>query len=77
MKVTQGFTNYYPKDVVLEMKRTIYGTKQAAKQYWKGIQKGFHDMGYRRSKTDPCLQCKWIDNKLIIWMSWVDDLFVT
>ena len=34
-------------------------------------------MQYEKSKADPCLYFKWKRKGLVIWMSWVDDLFVT
>ena len=72
--VPQGMEDKYPKDCVLLLKKTIYGLKQAAMQYWKETQQCFDNMGYKRSQADPCLYYKWIDDKLITWMSWVDDL---
>ena len=74
ISVPQGFEKFYPPGVVLQLERTLYGTKQAAAQYWKENLKCFKDMGYNRSKADPCLQYKWIDGRLILWLTWVDDL---
>ena len=75
--VPQGMEKYYPKDTVLLPERTIYGLKQAAKQYWKEVLKCFGNMGYKRSKADPCLYYKWEQQGISIWMSWVDDMHVT
>jgi hypothetical protein len=33
-------------------------------------------MNYERSKADPCLNFKWIDNKLQMWITWVDDCLI-
>ena len=68
---------FYPMNVVLWLQRTIYGLKQAAKQYWKEMLRCFTSMQYEKSKADPCLYFKWKRKGLVIWMSWVDDLFVT
>ena len=74
MEVPQGFEKYYGSDVVLKLQRTIYGTKQAAKQYWRESVKCFKDMGYEQSAADPCLYYKHTpDGGWVFWMSWVDD----
>ena len=74
IRVPQGFEKFYPVGVVLQLMQTLYGTKQAAVQYWKESLKFFSDMGYQRSKADPCMQFKWVKDKLIVWLTWVDDL---
>jgi hypothetical protein len=38
VNVPKGFEHHYPGNVVLLLKRTLYGTCQAAMQFWK---KGF------------------------------------
>ena len=35
-----------------------------------------HDMGYVRSGVDPCLYFKLIANRLVVWLSWIDDCMV-
>ena len=76
MYVPQGFERFYPKNVVLKLQRTIYGLVQAALMFWKEVLKAFYSMGYKRSKADPCLYFKWVDSKLILWLSWIDDCLV-
>jgi hypothetical protein len=34
MYVPQGFEQFYPSNIVLRLKKTLYGTKQAAKRFW-------------------------------------------
>ena len=76
MEVPQGFQKFYPGNVVLLLVRTLYGLKQAAIQYWREMNKAFKYLGYKRSKADPCMQFKWINGKLIIWLLWVDDCLI-
>ena len=38
--------------------------------------KAFYDLGYTRSKADPCLYFAWTTNGLIMWLSWVDACLV-
>ena len=77
LKVPEGFENHYTEDVVLRLKRTIYGLKQAAYAFWRELLKAFAALNYTRSKADPCLYYKWDDEGLILWISWVDDCLVT
>ena len=60
-------------DVVLKLMHTIYGTKQAAMAYWREQTRAMKDMKYKRNDIDPCLNFKWTDNGLTVWLSWVDD----
>ena len=82
MYVPQGFEKYHPGDVVLRLKRTLYGLKQAAIQYWKEMLRAFRHMNYERSKADPCLYFRWIKDpttmkdRLIVWLIWVDDCLI-
>jgi hypothetical protein len=76
IKVPQGFEQWYPGAVYLLLLRTMYGTKQAAMQYWREMQKAFKNLDYERSKADPCLYSCWINGQLIIWLTWVDDCLI-
>jgi hypothetical protein len=62
MKVPQGFEKWYPGAVLLLLLRTMYGTKQAAMQFWKEMRKAFSEMEYERS-ADPCLYSYWIHGR--------------
>jgi hypothetical protein len=76
MEVPQGFEQFYPKNCVLLLLKTLYGTKQAAKAFWLKLLKALRGMHYTRSKADPCLYYLWEDTGLIIWLSWVDDCLI-
>jgi hypothetical protein len=75
IEVPQGFESKYKHlgDVVLQLKHTIYGTKQAAMAYWKEQNKAMKKMKYGRSSIDPCLNFKWTEKGLNVWFTWVDD----
>jgi hypothetical protein len=73
--VAQGFEKHYDKGIVLLLLRTLYGTKQAALQFWRALIAAMKRMNFVRSQADPCLFYKRDKNKdLSIWISWVDDL---
>jgi hypothetical protein len=76
MHIPEGFEKWYPNNVVLLLTKTLYGLKQAAMQFWKEMKKALEYMNYERSKADPCLNFKWVDNKLQLWITWVDDCLV-
>ena len=71
--VPLGFEEYYPKGVLLRLLRTIYGLKQAAMQFWREMKQAFEYMEFDRSQADPCLYYKWVNDKLTVWITWVDD----
>ena len=73
MEVPEGFEKYYGSGVVLFLLRTIYGLKNSAMAYWKETLMAFKSMKFQRSKADPCLQYKWTDKGLVLWVTWVDD----
>ena len=74
MKVPQGFERWYdPRLYVLLLLQTLYGCKQSAMAFWRKILQCFDDMGFKRSKADPCLYFKWTLFGLVIWLSWIDD----
>ena len=74
IKVPEGFQKFYPKNSVLLLKRTLYGLKQAAREFYNVMIKIMKHMEYERTEVDPCLYHKWDENGLSIWFSWVDDL---
>eukprot|EP00957_Ditylum_brightwellii_P036946 2796796-Ditylum_brightwellii.AAC.1 len=58
MNVPQGFSKFYPLDVLLLLLRTIYGLKQAVMQFWRALLAAMMDMKFERNKADPCLYFK-------------------
>ena len=77
MKVPKGFERFYSSDVLLYLRKTLYGVKNAAKAFWQLLLGIMHSMGYKRNRADPCLYYKW-DNTmgLIMWISFIDDMLV-
>ena len=67
IEVPQGFESKYKHlgDVVLQLKHTIFGTKQAAMAYWKEQNKAMKKMKYGRSSIDPCLNFNKMDRERI------------
>ena len=59
MKVPQGFKRFYPSNVVLLLKKTIYGLKQAAFEYWQALLKAIKSIGLACCCADPCVYFRW------------------
>ena len=73
MKVPQGMEKHYPSNVVLFLRKTIYGLKQAARAFWNQLLECLQDMDFARSRADPCLYYAWTAVGLCIIISWIDD----
>jgi hypothetical protein len=73
LKVPQGFEKHFPKGSVLLLLKCLYGLKQAAKAFWRQLLRAATTMGLKQSTADPCLYYKWVDGRLIMMMSWIDD----
>ena len=56
----------------IKLAKTLYGVKQAARQWYAHIRKGLLAMGFRASVIDPCL---FIRNDCLILL-YVDDCFI-
>jgi hypothetical protein len=75
--VPRGFEKNYPENVVLLLKRTLYGTCQAAIQIWKKLCNVMTLIKAQRSKADVCLFFQWTATGLLLYLSWVDDILIT
>lgn len=73
MMVTQGFHKFNPRDVILNLKKTLYGLKQAVMAFWQVLPKAIQSMGFMRSTSNWCLYFKWTQDGLAIMASWIDD----
>jgi hypothetical protein len=79
MKIPPAFYEFLPKwcrpfcEWLMELLKTLYGTKQAAKRFWLLLLSIMKSMGFKYNRVDPCLYYKWTDEGLKIWASWVDD----
>ncbi len=73
MKVPQGFEKHFPEGSVLLLLKCLFGLKQAAKAFWRQLLRAATAMGLKRSTADPCLYYKWVNGRLIMMMSWIDD----
>jgi len=66
-----------PKEDCAELLQTIYGTKQAGRQYWKKFIAWMKKKGYVSTHVDPCLLMKKFGEYVVIICVYVDDCLIT
>ncbi len=66
-----------PHDDCAELLKTIYGTKQASRQYWKKFMATMKKFGFCSVHTDTCLLMRHDANGTAIICVYVDDCFIT
>ena len=74
--VPPGLKSMYPPWVLLLLLATMYGTIQGALQWFREMVKALTYLQWIRNTCDPCLHYKWIDDKLVVFLLWVDDCLV-
>jgi hypothetical protein len=73
MKVPHGFEKFCPDDLVLKLKKCIYGFKQAGTAFWHQLLLCMKSMGMMQSTAALCLYHKWGEKGLVLIVSWIDD----
>jgi hypothetical protein len=59
------------------LKKALYGLKQAPRAWYGMIDSFLISLGFTKSKVDPNLYFKIVDDGPIILLLYVDDLFLT
>ena len=73
----EGFEICERKSHVCRLKKALYGLKQAPRAWYERIDNYLMKLGFTRSEVDPNLYFKVEDNKPLILVLYVDDLFLT
>jgi hypothetical protein len=77
IKQTQWFEVEYRKTHVFMLKKPLYGLKQAPRAWFGIIDSFLTNLGFTKSKIDPNLYFKVMNDEPIILLLYVDDLFLT
>ncbi len=73
IKIPLGLEEFYDRYTVLLLKKTLYGLKQAAMAFYRKLLAATANIGLKRSTADPCLYYKWVEGRLVIMISWIND----
>eukprot|EP00253_Pinus_taeda_P014573 PITA_14573 len=73
----EGFEIHNRESHVRRLKKALYGLKQAARAWYERIDNYLMKLGFTRSEADPNLYFKVEDDKPLILVLYVDDLFLT
>ena len=71
----QGFEVEDRRTHVYKLKKALYGLKQAPRAWYARIDRT--SLGFTKSKVDPNLYFKVMDDEPYILLLYVDDLFLT
>ncbi|KAL9268540.1 Retrovirus-related Pol polyprotein from transposon TNT 1-94-like protein, partial [Drosera capensis] len=74
----EGFEVKGKEHKVCKLRKSLYGLKQASRQWYKKFDSFMTSHGYQRFKADPCVYFKRFSNgKFLILLLYVDDMLVT
>ncbi|GAA6058317.1 hypothetical protein JCM3770_003611 [Rhodotorula araucariae] len=73
IKVPPGYPGAVKDGQVLKLIGSMYGTKQAPREWHKALDSLMARMNYRRSDADVCVFTKVVDGSLVIIAIYVDD----
>ena len=72
----QGFEVEDRESHVYKLKKAMYGLKQAPRAWCGRIDSFLTSLGFTKSKVDPNLYLKVMDDEPVILLLYVDDLFL-
>jgi hypothetical protein len=72
----QGFETHDRKTHVCILKKSLYGLKQAPRAWYGRIDNFLMSLGFTKSKEDPNLYYKVEDSGPVIFLLYVDELFL-
>lgn len=77
MKHPEGFIVKGKEEMVCKLKKSLYGLKQARRQWYKKFDNFMHRGGYSRCNADHCCYFKRCSSDYIILLLYVDDMLVS
>lgn len=64
------------KKVIVKLNKAIYGLKQSSRSWYERVEQCLCELGFKKSKLEPCIFTKMNDEVKIIIALYVDDFFV-
>lgn len=73
-----GFEQYGPngEELVCKLKKSIYGLKQASRNWNHTIDQWLRGYGLKATKADPCVYTKRSQGDTLVILIWVDDIII-
>jgi len=64
------------EQLVCKLKKSLYGLKQALRQWYLKFNKFMISSGFTRLEADHCCYSKWFENSYIMLLLYVNDMLV-
>jgi hypothetical protein len=74
---TKGFEVEYRKTHVFMLKKALYGLRQSPRAWYRRIGSFLTSLGFTKSKVDSNLYFKVMNDESVIFLLYVDELFLT
>ncbi|RVW84555.1 Retrovirus-related Pol polyprotein from transposon TNT 1-94 [Vitis vinifera] len=72
----ENFESKDSKQLVCRLKRSIYGLKQASRQWYRKFDQVITSFGFKENTVDQCIYLKFSGSKFIILVLYVDDILL-
>ena len=72
----ENFESNDSKQLVCELKRSIYGLKQAFRQWYRKFDQVITSFGFKENTVDQCIYLKFSGSKFIILVLYIDDILL-
>ncbi|RVW25234.1 Retrovirus-related Pol polyprotein from transposon TNT 1-94 [Vitis vinifera] len=72
----ENFESNDSKQLVCRLKRSIYGLKQASRQWYRKFDQVITSFGFKENTVDQCIYLKFSGSKFIILVLYVDDILL-
>ena len=76
MDQPDGYVNEDKPKYVCKLKKSLYGTKQAARQWNEALDKHMKDQDFKSANADPCIYTRIDQDEYTIVAVYVDDIIV-
>ena len=76
MKQAEGFIKAGNENLVCKLKKSIYGLKQASRQWYKKFDSVISSFGFNENLVDECVYLKTVGDQFIFLVLYVDDILL-
>lgn len=73
MKIPNGYKGHHAPGDVLRLVKSMYGTRQAPREWYRAVSTLMFSRGYVAGDADPCLFVKHVEGEVIVMLLYVDD----